>query len=173
MRFLSVIGTFLLISVLSTSCQKNTNSNPVPVISFKSFTGTGVNQGTLAINFSDGDGDIGYPSQDPSAQPNLWVKYLYYDTGSKAFIGVPHSPADTITHDSVYYVYNVPYITPAGKDKSLSGIIEVAINTWYANPYNDLSLLKVEFQIYMFDRAGHKSNVITTPVLYPGTPATP
>lgn len=169
MRFKATIGCFLLMGLAITSCQKNDNTSVIPSISFQSFTAGGSSANptaTLQINFTDGDGDIGYPAQDTSAAANnLWIEYLYCDTGgTNKFIGFPN-PQDT---GVVYFFYHVPYITPAGKDKSLKGIIQIApLSDWFINPYVKLDSLKVEFRIWLFDRAGHKSNVITTPVILP------
>jgi hypothetical protein len=166
-RFKVITGSLFLIGLVITSCQKTNNVSVIPAITFKSFQATGPNSATLQINFTDGDGDIGYPSQDVSAPPNLWIKYLYFDTaGTKKYIGI-YNIADSATFDSVYFVYNIPYITPAGKDKALNGVIQIAMTSWYLNPYNSLDSLKVEYEIWLFDRAGHKSNVITSPVIYP------
>lgn len=170
MRFLAVIGTFLIAVLFFSSCEKSSNASPIPSISFKSFESTGANSGNLQINFTDGDGDIGYPPQNTNAPPNLWVKFLYYNYSLKQFVGV-WDPNDSSTFDSVYFIYAVPYITPQGKDKSLTGIIQVAMNDWYANPFStqdSLQYLQVQFKIWLIDRAGNKSNVITTPTLYPG-----
>jgi hypothetical protein len=160
MRFLFVISTFLTSFLLFSSCQKPSNASPIPIISFNSFQSTGANSGILRINFTDGDGDIGYPSQDPSAQPDLWVTFLYYDYASQKFIST-----------DVNFMYNVPYLTPSGKDKSVSGIIETAMSPYYDKLYfSTLDSLHLEFQIYLLDRAGHKSNVITSREINPGTP---
>lgn len=167
MRFLGIISTFLIGVMFFSSCQKSSNTSTIPSISFKSFQSTSISSGNLQINFTDGDGDIGYPQQNTSAPPNLWVKFLYYDYTSKQFIGVA-SPGNPSTFDSVYFIYTVPYITPPGKDKSLNGTIQVAMSTWYANPYSTTDSLQVQFKVWLIDRAGNKSNVITTPTLYPG-----
>ena len=169
MRFAALTGSFFAAVLLFSSCQKSSNLSPIPSISFKSFQATGGTTGVLSINFTDGDGDIGYPSQDPTAKPNMWVKYLYYDYTSKKFIGV-YNKEDSATFDSVYFVYNVPYITPTGKDKSLTGVIQLNMTDYYANPYATLDSLQVQFQIYVYDRAGNKSNVITSRTIYPGSP---
>jgi hypothetical protein len=170
MRFRVITGCLFLVGLALSSCQKKDTASIIPAITFNSFQATGTlgnPTATLQINFTDGDGDIGYPTGDVSEAPNLWIKYLYFDTAkTRKFIGI-YSLADSATHDSVYFVYNIPYITPAGKDKELTGVIQIAMTDWFLNPYATTDSLEVQFQIYLYDRAGHKSNVLTSPVIYP------
>lgn len=161
MRILSFAALAFLVATLFSSCQKSSNAPVIPSISLKSFTAINSDSARLEINFTDGDGDIGYPSQDASAKPNLWIRYLYQDSASGNFIGM-WNPNDSTTHDSVYFVYNIPYLTPKGKNKSLSGVIEVAISPiWYVPVYNPASKNVIKYQVWLYDRAGHMSNVLT------------
>jgi len=179
MRFLSVTGFILLLSVIFSSCEKNTNTNPIPSISFKSFTAYSRDSAVLQVNFTDGDGDIGYASQDASAPFNFYIQY-WYSTDSLA-PSIAQFPADTVfrpdininvtPHDTLGGQYHIPDITQPGNNKALSGIIQIALtgdpdnNGWY-HTYCSLnpSHTYFEYKIWLFDRAGHKSNVITTPI---------
>jgi hypothetical protein len=178
MRFLSLISISGLLVFFFSGCEKNTNNNPVPVISFKSFTvSQTADSATLQINFTDGDGDIGYPAQDPTAPYNFFIQYWYStDTLStslaqfpdtaifKPYININQNPPDTLL-----YSYHIPDITQPGKNKSLTGIIQIIVSGtpplgWFVNyasaPYRNF----FQYKVWIYDRAGHKSNVITTPI---------
>lgn len=170
MRILSYISAFIVTALLLSACApKPPNMPNTPVISFNSFQGTGANSGILKINFTEGDGDIGYPAQDISAPFDFWAKYTYYSYSLKKFVAVWNPN----TLDTVYYAYHLPNITPSGKDKSLKGTIGINMDGWFTNPFStqdSIQYLKVQMQVWIFDRAGNKSNVITTRTLYPGSP---
>lgn len=161
MRTLLFSAFIFLFAIFFSACQKPSNGPIIPYISFKSFTAIDSNSARLEINFTDGDGDIGYLTQDASPQPNLWIRYLYQDSATHNFIGMGN-PNDVNTHDSVYFVYSIPNLTPNGKNKSLKGVIEVTISPlWYVPVYSPASKNVIEYQIWLYDRAGHQSNVIT------------
>ena len=161
MRILRFVAFAFLFAIFFSACQKTSSGPVIPSISYKNFTAISTDSARLEINFTDGDGDIGYLSQDASPQPNLWIRYLYYNFTDQKYEGVRNTN-DSMTHDSVYFVYNIPDLTPKGKNKSLKGIIEVAISpVWYLPYYNTNDSNLIEYQVWLFDRAGHQSNVIT------------
>ena len=135
----------------------------IPSITYKSFTPycPSADSADLQVNFMDGDGDIGYDSQDSSAPYDFYALQLHDSAGVYVKIiisGKYEAP----------YTYHIPNITPTGKNKSLNGIIQIRFKgNWYINiPDNgNQSYHRIEYQVWIFDRAGHKSNVITTPPL--------
>lgn len=162
MRILSFAVITFSLALFFSACQKKSTAPIIPAITFKDFIITDTANATLEVNFTDGDGDIGYSSQDASAPPNFWIRYLYYNYTDKQYEGV-YNPLDTSTFDSVYFVYNIPDLTPKGKNKSLTGIIKVAMSpVWYIDAYTShTDSNHIEYQVWLFDRAGHKSNVVT------------
>ncbi|MCY7363519.1 MAG: hypothetical protein LH629_15840, partial [Ignavibacteria bacterium] len=94
-----VIGSFIFIS----SCINPPEYNVVPAITFKSISKTIVNETTdsvdITFSFTDGDGDIGPANSDD-------VTLDIYLTDSR--------------DNSIKY-YQLPYITPAGNVKAISG----------------------------------------------------
>jgi len=181
MRFLTVTGIFIFFGLLFSACPKSENTNPIPSITYKSF-GVGLNPDSaqLQVNFTDGDGDIGYPPQDASAPYDFYIQYWYCtDTLANSPAQVadstfkPYPILNQHTHlftDTLTDYYHIPYITPVGKDKSLTGIIEIALtgrgNGWYINYcVKTPSHNYFEYKVWIYDRAGHKSNILTTPIL--------
>jgi hypothetical protein len=165
--------TFLIICVLGllyASCTKKENYPIIPAITYNSFTpfcsGSTTDSAYLRVNFTDGDGDIGYPQSDASAPNDFYIVPLFDSVGN--FITI------TLPNDSILsFPYKIPYITPSGSDKELNGIIQINLE----NIFQELDQLVSElsshglvahtfrFQVWIFDRAGHKSNVLTTPTV--------
>jgi hypothetical protein len=65
------------------------------------------------------------------------------------------------TPSIVQSTFKIPDVTPSGKDKSLTGIIRIDMENWTQGlPIAGDTL---QFNVWMFDRAGHKSNVLPVP----------
>ena len=139
-----------------------------PVISYASFTTSDPQNGVIAINFTDPDGDIGLNQSDTggayaydfymryyvwSPYANTYVKYYRAYTNGNSLI------------DSSIIAYRIPFVVNNSKSKSLDGQVIVNLNG-YRPPRQDAyddTLQTFRFQIWIYDRALHKSNVITTP----------
>ena len=142
------------------SCQKN-NVSPVPYITSQYF---GLDYGryndtpvimklssdTLYFQFSfiDGDGDLG--NDTTNHMYDVYVKDFRYDTG---FVG-----------------YIFPQIDKSIEDpkKGLTGVCQFlffAPNILLARPDSVHTYVAdtTYFEVYIMDRAGHKSNHIVTP----------
>ena len=157
MKILYLTGLFFLAALLFSSCNKQSTGPIIPSISFNSFTPISTDSAKLSINFTDGDGDIG--SADGS--PDVWIKYFYFNYDSNRYEGI-YNANDASTHDSVYFVYTLPDLTPKGKNKSLTGTIEIIMSPWYESAYlTTPDSNKIEYKIWLYDRAGHISNIIT------------
>jgi len=114
----------------------------------------------LQVNFTDGDGDIGYQTSDVNAPVNFYVEILQQDSTGKFQPLLDPLLHDTIMGDTAFLGYHIPYITPTGNDKELSGQIQVVMSnsSWYfANNKN------MEYRVWLIDRSGHISNRVTTP----------
>lgn len=156
-HFNSIVLVSMLLAGGFSSCVKEKNFPIEPAITFKSYnTFGGDDSADCIIKFKDGDGDIGV--QDGDTATDLEMKYLYYDTTDLQFHPMDSSLADT-TFDTLFYRYRVPYITPDGQYKALDGEIKVKLR---APPIYGLGHDKVKFEITLKDRAGHKSNMVTT-----------
>lgn len=176
MKFFRNIILISLLGLLYSSCAKKENYPDVPVISYNSFNYyTSVpptsDSAILTINFTDGNGDIGYPSGETEAPPDLYITPLIYYYTTKTYRPVPTTNGDTVP-----YSYTIPTITPTGNDKELSGLIKINMGNFiYINidqVFLKDTILKdtmadptmMKFRVWMFDRAGNKSNVLITPV---------
>lgn len=160
---------FILLVIVGTSlfsaCKKTKSVSSIPEISYNSFTKYGKDSALISINFKDGDGDIGLNQPDTASPFNSKSPYynnlfmVYYYKGSD---GNFHRYFEVLINDSIDFRYRVPNITPKGKNKSLEGEIKVVLKPVYyaiaASPAHTL----IRYQIYIYDRALNKSNVIVS-----------
>jgi hypothetical protein len=165
------LAYILAIILLAASCRKPETYSVVPEITFKelvkNFDAKGVVTSIdIKFDFTDGDGDIGLTQNDVSGSYavnspyyyNLIVDYLEFDKSSGKYIHI--YPASPIEGDTSHVQYNarLPYIVPSGKNKALKGEITQNINTFGFGA-------KVKLEFFIYDRALHKSNQLTTPVI--------
>ncbi len=141
------------------SCRPHKQYPIEPVLEFESIVkidnGTGIDdEAVLTVSFTDGDGDLG------------WDEYENTDTSSENYYNY------FITY---FEKQNGVWVTPEGLENNfhvrlprfLSGNITEAIDgkiahTVNINNYNS-EYDTIHFECYVVDRAGHKSNVVTTP----------
>lgn len=148
------------------SCKKGEQFPVEPAIKFKSLEkfsdANGVDTAlVLSITFTDGDGDIGLKAEDvnPPYDPgsefyyNLYATYFIEQSG--VFVPLPVSAVNG---------YRIPYIENNSSNKAISGEIKIDLEIL------GLNLIAPEgnfrFEVYIYDRALHKSNVITTDPIY-------
>jgi len=169
--------TFSLICVLGlfcTSCVKKENYPDYPVITYNSFTpfcsGGKTDSAYLRINFTDGNGQIGYPANQSGVIPDFYIVPLV-DSANGYFTPIifpsPYTSNDTI----ISFSYQIPNITPAGSDKELNGIIQINLENAIQEissipPVTNHNFNVLRFQVWIYDLQGNKSNVITTPTVY-------
>jgi len=124
------------------SCINPPEYSPIPEIEFDSISATHIvaqtDSVTFFIDFTDGDGDIG-----SEEIPNLF--FLDNRTGYT---------------DS----FKIPNLTPQGNVKAITGIIAYTRSSFNCIPNKAFDTLY--YTIYIEDRAGNKSNLITTPQIY-------
>ncbi|MEP7171644.1 MAG: hypothetical protein ABI855_19890 [Bacteroidota bacterium] len=150
----------LLLLVSFASCKKPNTYPSEPKITFKELVKNTDAQGLdesadLTISFVDGDGDIGLAESDTMSPYNPESVY-YYDFYISFFI----------KHNGIFEEYplaipssqRIPLINHEGKDRSLSGDIIMHLD-FLGFPFNNDTL---RFDAYIYDRALHKSNTITT-----------
>lgn len=151
------------------ACKKYDEYPPEPEIEFMDFVllrdAQGIDQrGVLRFSFTDGDGDIGLYDYDsiPPYDYNLFIRYFEQKNGTfeEVFLITPSYVNDsTIVYDTATFNGRLPILTPAGKNKSISGEIE---DTLFVN--NPLSPFDtIMFEVYIKDRELNKSNTIQTP----------
>jgi hypothetical protein len=151
-HFLFISVTLLVLG----SCIKEKQFPPQPLIKFDRFNTFGNDSADCYITFQDGDGDIGIPESDITSPDDLRMKYLYKDqTGT--FVPVDSS-FGTPQFDTLFYSYRVPNITPDGQYKALDGEIKIKLRAAPIFGPHDV----VKFEITLTDRAGNKSNVVST-----------
>ena len=163
-HYSKIILFIVIISIFTIpSCKKLPTYPATPAITFKSLTkipnGTSSDdKGILTISFTDGDGDLGLNEGDTLPPFNRGSQYYYnyivryYEKEKGTFVDKT---------DSLQMTFNsrVPRIVSKTHNKSLKGDIalELYINN-YTSPYDT-----IKFDVYIIDRALHKSNTITTP----------
>ncbi len=159
---LFVIFTALL---LAWSCKKPKTYPSEPFIEYDSFILTDTVDildnptlaGDLYISFVDGDGDMGLTASD-TVYP--------YDTGSvyhyNVYVNLYAKENNEFVEQelAVPLRYRMTDITPAGQNKTLKG--KFGIRLYY---YNSLPYDTIKYEVYIYDRALNKSNVIITPEL--------
>ena len=154
---------FLILAVVvssMSSCLKKQTFSDVPEIGFLGFdlvydTGQYAKQGILTISYQDGNGDIGlgagdvYPPYDTAGSYYYNFVITYFEKQNGVFKQVDLAfPLST----------RIPVLTPDDPGKAIKGFIS---NTMPLppKPLHDT----IRFDAFIYDRAYHKSNVITTP----------
>lgn len=163
MKFKILILSLIILTTI-VSCYKPPEYPDEPSVAFDKFdkpneifTIDAGETGNLVLTFTDGDGDLGKLNNQDS---NSFVVYRNL-------------------RDTTFFVENkyvIPVIPKKGTTSAISGAIEIKLNDALFNSYQAYFLLKgitidtFTYQLYITDRANHKSNIITTPpivVKYP------
>jgi hypothetical protein len=150
--------------VFITACTKHETYSVIPEIEYKSFdkipTSTGIdNKAYLTISFTDGDGDIGLNPEDTFPPYNANSPYYYnfiidyYELQNDSFVKIDLP----LTNNS-----RIPYVDANLAERGIKG--EITIELFFNNIMSTSD--SIRYEIYIFDRALHKSNVIMTPSIY-------
>lgn len=137
-RSFAVLGLLFAIG----SCIKPPDYSDTPAIEFISIDKESVIEGSdsvfIRFSFTDGDGDLG-PVNDQDSTINLFL---------------------VDSRDESTKPYQLPNLTPGGNIKAISGEVTVKVEGFscQAGATED----ELTYTIYVEDRAGHKSNQITT-----------
>lgn len=159
MRYIRTMRTKWMLPglMLLAACASNEPQFPVePQIEFVSISPAVIKDNVtsfdITIKYKDGDGDLGY--EDKYASERTGADLVLLDLRPE--VADPNDEYDGI------WEYNLPNLTPESRNLSIQG--EITLN-FPALPLK-LDPLKPEeklsFDVYVIDRAGHKSNVITT-----------
>ncbi len=152
MKFKSLNLVIVITLAILTGCKKPNLYSDTPEITFKSIT---VQQDAsdhdvsahLVISFTDGDGDLGNSSPSPNEPPDFIV-----------IMDTLHNGSWGSNNNDSLFSGTIPYLTPSGSNKALKGDIATDVILLFGHP-NDT----IRYEVYILDRALHKSNVITTP----------
>jgi len=111
-----------------------------PIIDFISISPTTVQEYTddiiITISYTDGDGDLGENNPDIN---NLFVED---------------------NRNGIEYKFRIPELSPSGSTITIEGNFNIKING--SGITNSSTSQQVNYAIYVKDRAGNKSNIITT-----------
>jgi hypothetical protein len=145
----------------------------VPVISFVSFTPSSILNAVLVFNFTDANGNQNIGQQQGDTTYDLYVRYYWknYKGNFVPYYFRQSGVDSTSLSDSSIYPYHLPYLDINIKTAALNGQIIVNMNAWRPVYWlttvpvglwqDSLNHFRLEF--WMYDRKGHKSNVVTTP----------
>ncbi len=143
------------------SCIKQENYPIIPEIGYQwmnlyfDSSSPYAKTGILSITFQDGDGDIGLNPRDTFPPYNYGGSYYYnyvisyYEKRDTGYVLVPLDPP---------FSTRIPVLNPNYPGKPIKGII---VDTLSLDPAPEYDTIRLE--LFIYDRALHKSNVITTP----------
>lgn len=142
------IFLYVLVIAFTFSCKKEEGNDPLPTVSntptieLSNTSSTSINQFDdvlLSINYTDGDGDLGEPNADTKS------------------IFVTDSRDNTIVHE-----YHLQPLAPLDDAFAIQGTLVVTVENVILLDQANTSE-NVTFRIYIKDRAGNKSNTISSP----------
>lgn len=151
-----------LVSVVLYACTKPPGFPPEPFIEFGGIVNNTIQQNQdsafVTINFTDGDGDIGFASNDDK---DLFLKDTRPSQSEAPLIKLV-----------------IPMVTELGSESGISGEIRFPIVTCCTPPpgfdgcqavtddYPEFQRDTVIYEMYIIDRAGNQSNTITLEPIY-------
>lgn len=142
---LPTIGLLFLVAsvLLNSGCKKDDDpfANKTPSIEILSITPQMVvefaDSLVFKIKYRDNDGDLG--ENDPGVK-NLFI---------------------TDNRIGIVYDYRIQQLAPSGSSIAIEGTLQVVLNS-VARTDTSLVQESVTFSVYVKDRAGNKSNVVTS-----------
>lgn len=161
---------FLLFTVILfafNSCRKESSFSEIPALVFKEYKIFGNDSLHLIFSFTDGDGDLGitegdtFPPFNPAAfsYNNLFLYYQSMNADSTFNYFIQSLPNNQT--DSLKWRFRYRNITPTGQRKVLEGDITATLKS----PFRITIHENYRYEIFMFDRALRKSNIIYSPLI--------
>ena len=158
------------------ACQKPVEYPIEPKIAYESFTylfnadSTFTGEGILAFSYTDGDGDLGLGDGDtmPPFGPNdthyynMVIDYLKCVNGEFVKTPLLSWNQQTQGYDTVSFNARFHRLRDNDDPKAISGTMEYKMPVKNPLSPNDT----VKFEIHIYDRALHESNVIQTEAIY-------
>lgn len=171
---MKTIRFFFLLAALSLvampSCIKKPSYPSEPVIEYKNFLRYGnpadPDSVDLVLSFTDNEGDIGLDPSDTFGvfkKGNLYMIYLYDSAHIGNFIPFDDSLGLGQQFDTFKLYYRVPPLLPAGDpSEPMKGLIYArqSKKTGFSVVHDT-----IKYEVFLYDKALHKSNVIRTPVI--------
>lgn len=141
--------SYLIVSLaLLLSCKKEKGNDPLPPISnipeieLSGTSSTSINQFddiTLTVKYTDGNGDLG------ESDANI----------NSIFV--------TDNRDiSIVHKFHLQPLAPIGQDVAIQGNLKIKIENVILLDQSNTSE-NASFSVYILDRAGNKSNIVTSP----------
>jgi hypothetical protein len=145
---------------LAAGCMKKQSYPDTPQIGLNSFTlifdsAAYAKQGVLSVSFTDGNGDIGLSEGDTLSPYERTGPYYYnfvisyFEKQNGIFKPIPLTPP---------FSGRIPILSPGDPGKAIKGDI---VDTLLMNPMPVYDTVK--FEVFLYDRALHKSNTLSTP----------
>jgi len=148
-HLVSTLITSLLL-IINWGCEDSQSYPHTPHIAFHSFTvapsaePTEQAIGKLTLTFVDGDADIGFADTTLTDTFNLFLSTFYRQNNDY-----------TLKFDPVGY--RLPEVPQSSYKTHAKGEIELTL------PFISIPNDSIKFSVYLFDRAGNKSNTLETP----------
>lgn len=164
-KFITYSALLIVFSAILVSCLRDEEYPIIPEIVYEDFillfnTQTqNIERGVLKISFKDGDGDIGLYDSDTAAPYDYNFFVTYYEIQNTDTVEI--FLVDPISGDTSNFNARIPILTPKGSDKSIKGEIEDTLFIYDPTSSYDT----IMFKVYLMDRALHKSNELTTPLI--------
>jgi hypothetical protein len=157
--FFKYLFIFSALALITYACVKKTTYPTTPVIEFSDFIPYTGDSADLKINFTDGDGDIGVNENDSTR--NFWYTYYYKDTITQQYRGYVTYDANG-NEDTLRNSYIVTAPEDSYKGKPISGEISIRLQQFR----HSKKIKNIKYVFYLFDEAGNKSNIATSPEIY-------
>ena len=170
-----LIGLLLLALAIG-SCQKPVEYPIEPEIAYEGFTylmnadSTFSGEGVISFSYTDGDGDLGLDDADTlppfgfhdAHYYNMMVDYLKCVNGEFVKTPLLSWNAQTQSYDTVSFNARFKRLRDSEEPKAISGTMEYKLTV--QNPFSPDDTVK--FEIRIFDRALHESNMIQTDPIF-------
>jgi hypothetical protein len=157
----------LFLAFFQAQCSKDKTFPDIPEISLSEEQELNSPQ-QIIIEFTDGDGDVGFNDGD-TLPPNNFVRDTINDTEGSLNLNYYNILLFTFAHidgnwEEIFPINpfhgRIPYLTPSGQNKALRGTISIDVNL-SDSPFDSL-----RFEIELRDRALNSSNRIQTPTIF-------
>ena len=168
MKKIVFIAFIFFAGIVFFACKKP-SADPTPgppVVKYMDFNVVKETQAYFHFGFTDPDGDIGLKNSDTDGvykYPSIYNSDFHMRLQILNYQGVWQDTAvynnTTLKKDTLQFLYRIPFVDNQSKDKSLTGEVYVEMTGYRFIT----SIKKFRYQFYIFDRAQHKSNVVTTP----------
>ncbi len=142
-----------IMAILVFACVKKTTYPTTPEIEYQAFYPFQGDSADIQVKFKDGDGDIGVGEGDSTR--TFWVTYYYKDTVTNKYVGY-YRP---LFNDTLRTGYIVKSPSDSYKGKPISGEVSVRLQQYR----HSKKVKNVKYVIFLYDKAGNKSNILTSP----------